>query len=121
MSGSWAMKLADGSGDVRITATGYSSAGPAAAHKYMWPDAVYVGEVIALSQHDEKDNWFHQNHSRIFTLTPLKGFKITEKMGSKKPRLSLKIGDICPVCGKEYKVRELATSTYIGCWCKEEE
>lgn len=31
--------------------------------------------------------------------------------------VSLKIGDICPKCNKEYKERQLATSTYIGCWC----
>lgn len=30
---------------------------------------------------------------------------------------TLKIGDICSVCGKEYKERQLFTGSFIGCMC----
>jgi hypothetical protein len=32
----------------------------------------------------------------------------------------LRLGDICPVCAREWKQRILATSFYIGCFCPEE-
>ena len=31
----------------------------------------------------------------------------------------LRVGDICPVCAREWKRREMFFSTYIGCHCPE--
>jgi hypothetical protein len=36
--------------------------------------------------------------------------------GGAKPR-ALRIGDICPVCGAEYRQRPLLVGSYVGCLC----
>lgn len=36
---------------------------------------------------------------------------------TKRPKKTLKLGDICPVCHDEVRERILFTSTYIGCKC----
>lgn len=36
---------------------------------------------------------------------------------TKKPKKTLKLGDVCPVCHDEVRERILFTSTYVGCKC----
>jgi hypothetical protein len=41
----------------------------------------------------------------------------TAPVPSAKPKAKLKIGDVCPVCGGEFKVRPLFNGSFTGCLC----
>lgn len=121
--GSWGMTLVTGE-DVRITCLDDTPGAPS----YNWSDKVYVGKVIEHSQHDRWDGeWDTLNNLHVGAVHPIVNQGVHDLASSgpatvrkKAPRTKLNIGDTCPVCGKEWKQRELATSTYIGCWCAEE-
>jgi hypothetical protein len=115
--GSWGMTLASTGKSVRVTAL-YSTLDSAS---YNWPDKVYVGEIVAWSHHDHWDGKFDLiNARRLGSVHPIVDIDGSAPVTKKAPRVKLNIGDTCSVCGKEWKQRELATSTYIGCWCAEE-
>jgi len=37
--------------------------------------------------------------------------------GSSAPARTLKVGDVCPVCGAEVRLRPLLVGSYVGCLC----
>lgn len=95
--GSWA--VVDLSGQV-VRATAFSCFPNLT---YNWPDKQYLGEVYHASQHDERLGQVSDNVVVVKT--------------SCKP---LRLGEICSVCNKEWKRRELFIGTYVGCWCPTE-
>jgi hypothetical protein len=53
--------------------------------------------------------------ARAVTPTPVPAAK-PQTNGAAAPR-TLRPGDICPVCGAEFRVRALLQGTYLGCLC----
>lgn len=125
--GSWAMVGKSGN-VVRVTSIGDDPY----ARRHQWPDKVYVGEVYDYTLHDKIDGTSPVNYkphavnyaafngaaSTVWHGVGLASTGKTETWPATKgaPRV-LQIGDVCPVCTKEWKQRELATSVYVGCWC----
>lgn len=127
MSGSWALVSVSGHA-VKITTISDNPKAPG----YNWSDKVYVGEVYDYTHHDKINGTSPVNYkphavnyaafntaaSAVWHGVGLASTGKTETWPTTKatPR-ALQIGDICPVCTKEWKQRELATSVYVGCWC----
>jgi hypothetical protein len=120
MSGSWALVSVSGRA-VRVTSIGDKPSAPG----YNWSDRVYMGEIYDGTHHDERKgssigNGLGNNHIvpgvNPFTIAGLKSCDWTVSLSNPKKK-TLAIGDICSVCGKEWKERALLTSTYMGCWC----
>ncbi len=70
-------------------------------HESYTPDAVLLGEL-------KPDSWKR-------TLGKISARFFKQEISGFQPKL--KPGDICPKCKKEFKQRELLTSTFIGCMC----
>lgn len=114
--GSWAMVGINGN-VVRVTSVGVRLA----SQQRQWPDTVYVGEVFDYTYHDKINGTPSCASANVLGMVqPWHGVSWNGQTIStaKKPTSrNLQIGDTCPVCQKEWKQRELATSVYVGCWC----
>lgn len=132
-SGSWAVLTVAGK-VVRATAIN-------GVNNYRWPDRVYIGDVYDGTQHDERQGSSQRSPQRSSQIqytsaaSPVPSPKIgqlvsnalgkiqaSDKVVSIKPSTKpstkpLELGETCPTCKKEWKRRELLTSSYIGCWC----
>ncbi len=93
--GSFEMDTPDGK-VVRVTALGDNEF---SLHCLEWDDGAYIGIVLS-------DTFRNQSFKSDFS--PAKTAPI---------RKQLNLGDVCPVCGAEFKERLLFRTSYLGCHC----